>query len=281
MLRRPLVDAITRQYIVKLGQQVAPTTEEAEYVMSRVWVSYQDYTAVMAHAKVLDIVSRTVSRTNVGRDLCRNPDWLTASLGYAHNVMTAAIFMKRVPEYARPLVAVVTPHLYRSRRHRLAIRRLVLPLVEQKMAWRRDKPESWRAHLKTDETTSLDWLIETTPPEEMTADMIAHRLLGIVLASIHTTSNTISNALMNLASDFDRWAPDLRQEIATGLGSRSIKDVSNVDLSRMWLLDSFLKESQRRNPVPMNSTYHTVTQLHIPIYMYTYTCTHAASSSSN
>lgn len=201
----------------------------------------------MAQPKILELVSQMVARTIVGPDICRDPDWVPAVIGYAQNVFMGAVTFKLMPDFARPLIAMFTPYLYRIHRCRRTIRRLVRPVIEQKMAWKRDRPASWTAHLKSDVVTTLEWLVETSKPEEATIPMIAHRLTGVSFGAAHTTSNTITNAIMYLADDFDRWAPPLREEIQTVLGDNSA-NMTNADLSKMWKLDSFLKESQRFHP---------------------------------
>jgi cytochrome P450 len=193
-------------------------------------------------------VSQIVARTIVGPDICRDPEWVPAVIGYAQNVFMGAVTFKIVPDFARPLAALFTPYLYRIHRCRRTIRRLVRPVIDQKMAWRRDQPESWAAHVKNNEVTTLEWLIETSKPEEATVPMMAHRLTGVSFGAAHTTSNTITNALLDLANDFERWAPPLREEIESILGDNPTTNITNSDLSKMWKLDSFLKESQRFHP---------------------------------
>jgi cytochrome P450 len=188
-----------------------------------------------------------VARTIVGPDICRDPEWVPAVIGYAQNVFGGAVTFKLVPDIAWPLAAVFTPYLYRIHRCRRTIRRLVRPVVEQKMTWRRDNPKDWALKVKNEEMTTLEWLIETSKPEEATVPMMAHRLTGVSFGAAHTTSNTITNALLDLANDFDRWAPPLREEIESVLG-KNPTGLTNADLSKMWKLDSFLKESQRFHP---------------------------------
>ncbi|KAI3331469.1 putative cytochrome P450 [Xylariaceae sp. AK1471] len=242
------IDAIKTQYIAKIGQQIGPASKEAAYAFNKHFGRYQDWTPIAAQPKILQLVSQIVARTIVGPDICRDPEWVPAVIGYAQNVFMGAVTFKVVPDIARPVAALFTPYLYRIHRCRRTIRRLVRPVIEQKMAWRRDQPESWTAHVKNNEVTTLEWLIETSKPEEATVPMMAHRLTGVSFGAAHTTSNTITNALLDLANDFERWAPPLREEIESVLGENSTTSITNSDLSKMWKLDSFLKESQRFHP---------------------------------
>lgn len=241
------IDAIKTQYITKIGQQIEPAASEAAYAFHTHFGSYPEWTPVMAQPKILQLVSQMVARTIVGPDICRDPEWVPAVIGYAQNIFQCAVYLKLVPDFARPFVILFTPYRWRIERFRRTIRRLTRPVLLQKMAWRRDRPDSWKNHVKNEEMTTLEWLIETSKPEESTIYMLAHRLTGVSFGAAHTTSNTITNALMDLANDFDRWAPPLRKEIEDVLGGDT-KNITNADLSKMWLLDSFLKESQRFHP---------------------------------
>ncbi|EED13645.1 cytochrome P450, putative [Talaromyces stipitatus ATCC 10500] len=242
------IDAIKTQYIAKIGQQIGPASDEASYAFNKHFGRYEDWTPIVAQPRILQLVSQMVARTIVGPDICRDPEWVPAVITYAQNVFMAAVAFKLVPDMARPFAGLFTPYLYRIHRARRTIRRLVRPAIEQTMAWRRENPESWTAHTKDDTVTTLEWLVETSEPKDATVPMIAHRLTGVSFGAAHTTSNTITNAILDLANDFDHWAPPLRQEIGSVLGENSITSLSNSDLSKMWKLDSFLKESQRFHP---------------------------------
>lgn len=183
-----------------------------------------------------------------GPELCRNPEWIDAIQGYTVNVIMATVYLRMTPIVLRPIVAALTPYAYRVRIHHRTIRRLVTPIIEQRLNYRRDNPDGWAAKVKTSEDmTSIDWLIAASPEEELIADLLAHRLTGICFGAIHTTSNQLHNSFMDLAADFDTWAPPLREEIADILGPNP-DVITNADLSKMWKLDSFCKEVQRMNP---------------------------------
>lgn len=241
------IDAIKAQYIAKIGQQIGPASNEASYAFIKHFGGYQDWTPIAAQPKILELVTQMVARTIVGPDICRDPEWVPALIGYAQNVFMGAVTLKLVPKLAYPLVSWFTPYFYRIQRCRRTIRRLVRPVMEQTLALRKEDPEWWAAKVKSEDMTTLEWLIETSTPEDTTVPKMAHRLTGVSFGAAHTTSNTITNALMDLANDFDRWAPPLREEIENIVG-RDSTSLTNADLSKMWKLDSFLKESQRFHP---------------------------------
>ncbi|KAI1124382.1 putative cytochrome P450 [Nemania abortiva] len=240
-------DAIQTQYISKISQQVGPAANEAGYAFNKHLSAYADWTPIAIQPKILQIVAQMVARTVAGPDVCRNPQWTEAVIGYARDVAMSAIKLKLVPKVLRPIMALFTPSLYSIRKHRRTILQLISPTINQRLEWRREQPEYWAARLKTEVVQTVDWLVEVSKPHEATVGMIAHRLTGVSFGATHTTSNHITNSILELAANFDRWAPPLREEIESTLALNP-GTITNADLSKMWKLDSFMKEAQRFHP---------------------------------
>lgn len=200
----------------------------------------------MAHGKILRVVGQMLARTVVGPELCRHPDWVESVIGYSQNVFMAAVYMKLVPKFMIPMVAYLTPYRYRIYSNIRKIRKILYPTLKQRLEMARDHPENWAVKVKTEQMYTLDWLVQTSPPAEATLEMISHRITGVSFGGSHTTSNHVFNSVLEMAADFDRWAIPLREEIDEVLGDK--KEITNADLSKMWKLDSFMKEAQRFHP---------------------------------
>ncbi|KAI1496583.1 putative cytochrome P450 [Biscogniauxia marginata] len=242
------IDTVKTQYIAKIGQQIDPAHDEALYAFHKYFASYQDWTLIVVQPKILQAVAQIVARTMVGPEICRNPEWVQSVTQYTQDVFQAATYLKSVPPILRPLVAAFTPYIYRIHRCRRTIKRIITPMLNHLLAWRRDQPESWAERLKSDEHLStVDWLVAKSSEARCQPWVLAHRLTGLSFGASHTASNHIGNCILELAADFERWAPPLREEIEAILG-RSPSTVTNADLSKMWKLDSFMKECQRFHP---------------------------------
>lgn len=192
-------------------------------------------------------MAQTVARTIVGPELCRHPEWVKSAVGYAENVFLSAVTLKMMPALVRPLVAVFTPFLYRIHFYRQKVRNILAPVLRERLAWKYNQPESWKEHLKSEQTTSIDWVVEKTLPENANLKDITQCVLGTSFGSTHTTSNHLGNCILELAADFEQLAPVLREEVDSVLGSDH-STLTNSDLSKMWKLDSFMKECQRFHP---------------------------------
>ncbi|KAF2452117.1 putative cytochrome P450 [Karstenula rhodostoma CBS 690.94] len=247
------VDAVSAQYISRMNHQVAPSLNEASFAFSQAFSECKDWTTVTLPSTILPLVAQTVARTVVGPELCRERDWIYSVIEYSQNVFMSAVYLKLGPQILRPLISMLMPQTYRIRQHRRRIHQLASPLVKQ--ALQTKGAEGVYHKLKT----SVDWLVEVSPEGEATPEMIIHRLTGISFGATHTTSAHIMNCILDLANDFDTYAGPLREEIDTVLDADGTQ-ITNAHLSKMWKLDSFMKESQRFHPISALSVNRTVVQ---------------------
>lgn len=196
---------------------------------------------------LLPLVAQTVARTVVGPELCRERDWARSVIEFSQNVFMSAVYLKLGPKFLRPLITILLPQTYRIRRYRRRILEFVSPLIEQAL----QAKELGTGYQKESELkTSVEWLVQLSPKDEATPEMITHRLTGISFGASHTTSAHITNCILDLANEFDKYAGPLREEIETVLGP-DITEITGAHLSKMWKLDSFMKESQRFHPISL------------------------------
>lgn len=77
--------------------------------------------------------------------------------------------------------------------------------------------------------------------------------LGLAIAAIHTTSDLLCQAVLNLCAHPEFVEP-LRQEVVDVLGKFGLQKVA---LTELRLLDSFFKETQRLKPIGMASMHRS------------------------
>ncbi|KAI0394648.1 putative cytochrome P450 [Xylariaceae sp. FL0594] len=241
MGRWTTLDAIRTQYITRLPQQIEAVADELSYALGKSFSNYPDWTAVAIQPKILSII-------------CRQLDWVANNIGYAENVFAAAFILKFIPSALRPVFLLCTPYFYRIHRCRRSIAKTILPHIRQRLEWRDGDPEYWSARV-TDGSNSdtknpvclVDWLVKCSQPHESAPALIARRLTGASLGATHTTTNHITNCILDLAAHFENIAPILRDEIEQVLGPKA-EELTLANLDRMWKLDSFMKEVQRFHP---------------------------------
>ncbi len=192
------------------------------------WHSYN------GHNVLLGVVSRAIARVFVGPPLCRDPEWLEASIGYTQDVFQLAGILRNRHWLVRPLVY---PFLSSRRRikSRLSIaKKHLLPLLQERAISQR---ESQYQDL-------LQWITDSAKGKEKAPEHLLLKILFLCMASIHTSTATTCHALFDLCA-----IPEIVQPLRTEI-DEALKDHGSITIAAindMKLLDSFLKESQRKN----------------------------------
>jgi cytochrome P450 len=106
-------------------------------------------------------------------------------------------------------------------------------------------------------STLLDWMIEIAKDEERNAKDLAHLEVVISLASIHTSQMSAVHVLYDLAH-YSEYVDVLRGEIREVMREDGQWAQWNKNsFYKLKKLDSFMRESQRRNP-PTLLSYHRI-----------------------
>ncbi|KAF2719878.1 cytochrome P450 [Polychaeton citri CBS 116435] len=200
---------------------------------------------------VLDVVARLSSRVFLGKELCRNQEWLRISKNYTVDSFMAANYLRLCPDIIRPIVYWLIPTCTRIRQEVRDANRLIYPEVERR---RKNAEKALEAGEKPAKAAdAIGWMVEVSRGREV--DYVAGQL-ALSLAAIHTTSETLTKTLITLCEE-PKIAENLREEILQVLRTEGW---SKVSLYKMKLLDSFLKESQRLDGLSFTSMNRKVKQ---------------------
>ncbi|KAL7268190.1 hypothetical protein RUND412_009197 [Rhizina undulata] len=196
-----------------------------------------DWTKVNIWDVMVPVSSRT---SNLGAPLCRNKEYLQACLRYATRAFITGLTLDMLPRIFRPFLAWCM--LNRAKRVR-ELMRFLAPIFEERKEKMRTLGDKWTDKPKD----SIQWIIEEARGTciDTTERMTMHILL-LNFVSTHTTSQSITHALIDLAAN-PHFIPELREEIKTVLAEEG--GWTKPGLTKMKKLDSALKESQRINGV--------------------------------
>lgn len=186
---------------------------------------------------LLDVVARLSSRVFLGKELCRNKEWLEITKDYTVDSFMAANLLKLCPNIIRPVVYWFIPTCARLRKEVRDARKLIMPEVER----RRKRAEALMAagEKPPKAADAIGWMVEVSRGREI--DYVGAQL-SLSMAAIHTTSETTINCVLELC-DHPEIITMLREEMIEVLTKNGW---SKVSLYKMKLLDSFLKEVQRK-----------------------------------
>ena len=182
------------------------------------------------------IVARASSRMFGGVALSRHKAWLKATLNFASDGFIGAQKIKQYPYFFRPLASFFVPELWRIKRHYETTRDAILPILQSRQHQNpEDKPSDF-----------LQWMTDDAKGDEQNHEFIADIQLKMSFAALHTSAATPMQLIYDLCS-MPEYVNELREEIESALTTRSPFDKQT--LVQLPKLDSFMKESQRFNPL--------------------------------
>lgn len=188
---------------------------------------------------ILRLTSFIAARHFVGFRLCENEEWLGTALCYTENAFKTIILLRIFPDWAKPLVSLFIPFSYQVNWALAKAKRIIVPLIEERRRCEAsddeyEKPEDF-----------LQYLMDGATGNDARPDKLAHRLLILTLAAVHTTSMAATQALFDLCAH-PEYSEVLRNEVVDVL--RAEGGYTKQSLTYFKKLDSFIRESQRLNP---------------------------------
>ncbi|KAB8255566.1 cytochrome P450 [Aspergillus pseudonomiae] len=235
------IEVINKKLTHMLSQLTIPLSKETAAVLTDKLPGSDEWKPFTFGLEVPHIVARVSSLVFMGEKICRNEAWLNVSVNYTIDAFNAARELRDWPAVSRPFIHWLLPSMQKLRHHK----RVAAEIVQQEINRRdmiregtlpEDKPP--RTH-----TDALDWFREVAAgrPYDETVTQIA-----LSVAAIHTTSNMLTNVMYDLTAHPEYIQP-LRDEIKAIVEEDGI--LKKPSLSKMKLMDSVMKESQRINPI--------------------------------
>lgn len=241
----PTHEDIIRKYITKnLDSLTADLADEVE-------IATQDYIGndserfveIPLREIVKKILARAINRAFTGVPLCRNNDYLSSMISFTEYVGLNGNIINIAPDWLRPFVGRVVSVPIRFCYNQA--RRLLLPHIRQRI-------ESYKASIPHHDF--ITWVIDDASKHSdgrpLDLDDIVHRLVNINFPAIHTSSLSITNALLDIASsarvdDGSTLSEALRHEVLEAGQTQADGSWSKKPLDRLVRTDSAIKESMR------------------------------------
>ncbi|KAJ6505843.1 cytochrome P450 [Mycena vitilis] len=195
-----------------------------------------EWTLLPVLPTMMAIVARVSNRLFVGLPLCRDEAYLYNNIQHTIDVIRSAGRITLFPAFLRPLVGPWISSKDKSFDRAL---KYAGPLIEDRLEKERELGPDW----PDKPNDFISWLLEIAEGEERTVPALTLRLLSTNMAAIHTSSMAFTHALFDLTTHPEHLLP-MREEV-----ERVVKEEgwSKAALNNMFLIDSFLRESQRIN----------------------------------
>ncbi|KAI0327080.1 cytochrome P450 [Cubamyces sp. BRFM 1775] len=194
-----------------------------------------EWVSVNMVACAREIVARISNRVFVGVPACRNRRYLDLAIGFTMDVHKDKTIINMFPASAKPIIGRFVSYARTNVQH-------VLPLLKPIIEERRLLIEQGSDDQPDD---MLQWITEKAVTREHSDQSIVERILFLNFAAIHTSSNSITQALYHLAEQPEYLQP-LRDEIEPIVREEGW---TKAALGKMWKTDSVLREAQRVNGI--------------------------------
>lgn len=194
-----------------------------------------------------------VSLMTVGPDLSRNEVWLSTMVEFLDDLFAGGWELKSWSISLRPIVARgLVPGIRRVWKHQSKARELLLPIIKERRRVKAEAIANGRKYEKPNDL--LQWMTDnaakSTPPKSDA--MIAELCLVVGFGALHASSMTLTNVIFDLATR-PEYMPILREEYEQVLRENQATNGNEASLlNNLIKLDSFMKESQRLNPVALS-----------------------------
>jgi hypothetical protein len=188
---------------------------------------------------LLQLVARISSRVFLGREICRDENWLTITTQYSVDLFTAA---KELGLWPKPLRRIVHWFLPSAQKLRNQIQRahdIIIPLLHKRRAIREAAIASGQPEPRFND--AIDWFEEFFDGKPY--DPVGLQI-NLSVGAIHTTLDLLYWTIICIA-DHPEYFALLREEIIRVLSTEGWRKTSLYNLK---LLDSVIKESQRLKP---------------------------------
>ena len=133
----------------------------------------------------------------------------------------------------RPAVKYFVPELAKIFEHFALAKELIVPILSE------------RAKNQHESLDLLQWLLENA--EGRSDNTLSAIILHVAFAAIHTSAVAVTHILYDLCA-MPNYVQSLREEIESALCSEGGRPTKKA-LLKMSKLDSFMRESQRFNPL--------------------------------
>ncbi|KAL7927017.1 cytochrome P450 [Trichoderma austrokoningii] len=192
---------------------------------------------------VLPTVIETISLTNAaaffGSELSQNEKFMAAAISFIEQTLLAAEAIRVLPKAIAPFIgSMIAKNLGSGK----TIYDALIPIAEERLEERAQKK---LGHVVPEHHDCIQWVMECSPRSKpWSAERIVHELMALWFGSVHITSTTACIALHHLCLHSEYIEP-LRNEIEN-TGWAQFEQSGGKAFP---LLDSFMKESARINPV--------------------------------
>lgn len=213
--------------------------DEIAFAFPEVLGECKEWTPVPVYTSLLRIIALLSGSVFVGLPLCRDEEWIHATINYTVDAFADKEEIARYHWLLRPIIAPFIPKVRAIRRHQATARRLLKPVLEERL-------EAMQMPNYDPPHDMIQFMIKNSGVRAGDAVYQASMQLLLSLAAIHTTSMSLTHVIYDLCA-YPEYLKPLREEL-DGVLKEDGGVLVKTSMHKLRKMDSFLKESQRVNP---------------------------------
>ena len=178
------------------------------------------------------VVARASSRMFAGTTLSRHEEWTKVMIDFTTDSFLASQRLKDFPWYVRPVAQYFIPAVSKIFGHFALARKLIVPIIDD-----RERNGERSEDL-------LQWMMDNA--DGRSKSVLSAINLHVSFAAIHSSAVAVTHIIYDLCA-MPEYVEPLRQEIEHALAEEG--GPCKKAFLKMPKLDSFMRESQRLNPL--------------------------------
>ncbi|KAF6798080.1 P450 monooxygenase [Colletotrichum sojae] len=226
-----------------LSEATPLLAEEAREILDDFFPQSHEWTPFLFGKHAGEMGVRLSTLVFLGKKFTRNKEWLYICTQYPEGIFGAVGGLLSTPKLFRPFLYRYLPQIKALQKYGKVAKELILPEVEE-----RERLRATGADIKFND--ALEWYYKNSAKRGKEDFDAVSAMISLAFASTHTTVDLLCNVLYDLAAHPECVEP-LRAEIDRVLAEDG--GWKKTTLYKMRLMDSFLKESQRMNPVQLTA----------------------------
>lgn len=261
--------ALVQSVKISLTRHIASTLDdlqdEVRYSFDKEFGTCEDWTPITVYSKMARIIALLSGRVFVGRPLSREEEWIQATIMFTFYCHQAKDAINAYPEWARGIAAYFSPEVKRVWEFKNRGAKLLQPILDAQMA-KTGKEKIHRDDSEDEQGTFISWMLNFTNEDQRRDPLIlANNQMGLSMAAIHSTTTTVTAIIYDLAAHPEYIQP-LQDEIqqiinedGQDVNGNGFMHLKKESMSKLWKLDSFMKESQRLTPTHLPTNVRITT----------------------
>ncbi|RYO97387.1 hypothetical protein DL765_011231 [Monosporascus sp. GIB2] len=255
------VVTVVRTAMTKALSQLIPELDQKCIAAYQEFIpACTDWTEVNTMQMLVKVWTRMISHVMVGPELSQSDEWLKEMQLFIPTIIKASFALRGYRKSMYWVAKYITNDIKEIYRLRSRLGRLLEPLLKERLAAAVARSQTSRSKRMDLHADAVQWFVDEYLSKGIkpSADQVARDMLMLSLASILSTAATLLGVIYD-ALERPEAFKEMKEEMAR-IYKETDGNTSRAALGQMVVLDSFMKESQRTNPINQISTHRLAMQ---------------------